>query len=176
MICSPVRQAVICASVLVLAGCSGGAAPPDAGSSASSAPTSAPASSSGSAAPQAGSEFCTSSQELLEGLGAAFSDQADAESVRAAFEQAAEGFREIEPPPAVADDWTALADGLEQYAAAFAELDESDPESVAAFQERTGVLQGELTAAATGVESYLAAECGLSDLPPSSTGSAAPGG
>jgi hypothetical protein len=162
-----------CASVVLLTGCSGGNERPPGAQSTSVAPTSTAAAPSSSAAPQAGSAFCTRSQELLDGLGAAFSDQADAAAVRRAFEQAAEGFRRIDPPAAVEDDWTALADGLAAYAQAFADLDESDPESVAAFQERTGTLQGQLTGAATGVESYLAAECGLSDVPPS-TGSAAP--
>jgi hypothetical protein len=45
---------------------------------------------------------------------------------------------------------------------------------VAAFQQRTGTLQGELTGAATGVESYLASECGISDTAPPPTGSTAP--
>jgi hypothetical protein len=138
------------------------------GDGAASAPTSTSAatSPSGSAAPQSGSEFCTRSRALIEGLGAAFSEQADAAAVQEAFEQAADGFRAIEPPAEVEDDWTTLAEGLDEYAAAVADLDESDPDSVAAFQERTGTLQGELTGAATGVESYLAAECGPPDLGP----------
>ena len=176
---SPVRSALAAgAAVLLLGACSGDeepAAEPSAGTTATStAAASTTGSASASAAPQAGSEFCTRSQELLEGLGAAFTDQADPASVRAAFEEAAEGFRRIEPPPTVEDDWTALADGLDQYAAAFADLDETDPESVAAFQQRTGTLQGELTGAATGVESYLASECGITDTAPPSTGSTAP--
>jgi hypothetical protein len=174
MIRSPASGALAaCAAVVLLAGCSGTSERPPDVRSTGAVSTSAAAPASTSPAPQAGSAFCTQSQELLDGLGAAFSDQADADSVRRAFEQAAEGFRRIEPPAAVEDDWTTLADGLAAYAQAFADLDEKDPESVAAFQERTGRLQGELTGAATGVESYLAAECGLSDVPPSS-GSVAP--
>jgi hypothetical protein len=166
--------AAACAA-LMLGACSGDEQPagePPAGTAApSTAGPSTVASATGSAAPQAGSEFCTRSQELLEGLGTAFSDQADAASVRSAFEQAAEGFGGIEPPAAIEEDWTVLADALGEYAAAFAELDETDPESVAAFQERTGPLQGELTGAATSVESYLSAECGISDTAPSSAAS-----
>ena len=161
----------VCAVVLVSA-CSSDQ--PDA--SLPTATSSAAPSSSASGAPLAGSDFCDRSQALLEGFGAAFSDQADAAAVQGAFEKAADGFRAIEPPAQIEDDWTGLAEGLDEYAAAFADLDESDPESVAAFQQRTGVLQGELTAAATGVESYLAAECGLTDLGPTSSGSAAPTG
>jgi hypothetical protein len=164
------RAGAVPALAVALAACSadeGGddAAPPAASSSSGTA-----ASPSGSAAPQAGSEFCTRSRELLEGLGAAFTDQADPASVEGAFERTAEGFRAVEPPAEIEQDWTALADGLEEYAAAFAELDETDPESVADFQQRTGTLQGELTGAATAVESYLAEECGIAG----SSGTAAP--
>ena len=173
----PASVLAACAAALLLGACSGDEPPAAESPTTTTATSSAPsttAPSSGSAAPQAGSEFCTRSQELLDGLGVAFSSQADAASVRSAFEQAAQGFRGIEPPAAVEEDWTALADGLEAYAAAFAELDESDPESVAAFQERTGPLQGELTGAATGVESYLAAECGIADTAPTSAAGTAP--
>ena len=167
---SRAAQALSACAVVLVSACSGGE-PDDAAPAPSS--TSVAASPSESAAPQAGSEFCTKSQALIDGLGVAFSDQADAASVQGAFEQAAEGFRGIDPPADIEDDWTTLAEGLDQYAAAFGGLDESDPASVAGFQQRTAKLQGELTGAATGVESYLAAECGLSDVPPT-TGSTAP--
>jgi hypothetical protein len=162
-----------CAAGALLTACGGNDETDD--PAASSTPATSAAAPSAADPSQAGSAFCTESRELLEGLGSAFSDQADAAAVRGAFEQAAEGFRAVEPPAAIEEDWTTLGDGLADYAAAFGELDESDPESVAAFQQRTGALQGELTGAATSVESYLVAECGLTDTPSgASTGSAAP--
>jgi hypothetical protein len=163
------RAVGACAAAVLLTACSGDDADDAAPSSVPSVPPSstpsgpvstATSATSTSEAPQAGSEFCDRTRELLDGLGAAFSDEADAASVEDAFRQTADGFRAVEPPAAVADDWLTLADGLDDFAGAVAELDESDPASVAAFQERTASLQGELTAAANGVESYLVEQCG----------------
>ena len=171
------RAAAVAAAAVLLSACSGAeeeteAAPSSSESSEATEP-SEPASE--SEAPQAGSEFCTESQELLDGLGAAFSDQSDPASVEAAFQQAAAGFRSVEPPGEIEQDWTTLGDGLEEYATAFSDLDQSDPESVTAFQQRTTSLQGELTGAATNVETYLNEECGIdTDAEPSASGSAAP--
>ena len=165
------RAAAVAAAAVLLSACGG-----DEGSSASSSSSSASSSaaetseSEESEAPAGDSEFCTQSQELLDGLGAAFSDQ-DPASVETAFSQAAEGFRSVEPPAEIEQDWTTLGDGLEEYAAAFAELDQQDPESVTAFQQRTSSLQGELTGAATNVETYLNEECGIdTDAEPSGSG------
>lgn len=166
------RAAAVAAAALLLSACGG-----DEGNSASpsSSASSSAAETSESEAPQGDSEFCTQSQDLLDNLGAAFSDQSDPTNVETAFQEAAEGFRSVEPPAEIEDDWTSLGNGLEEYAAAFAELEQSDPESVAAFQERTTALQGELTGAATNVETYLNEECGIdTDAEPSASGSAAP--
>ena len=161
------RAAAVAAAAVLLSACGGSE-----GSSAtsSSSASSSAAETSESEAPEGDSEFCTQSQELLDGLGAAFSDQ-DPASVETAFSQAAEGFRSVEPPAEIEKDWTALGDGLEEYAAAFAELDQQDPESVTAFQQRTSSLQGELTGSATNVETYLNEECGIdTDAEPSGAG------
>jgi hypothetical protein len=151
------------AAAVLLTACGGDEAPEDsdASPSESSAPATSPESEPEGEAPAADSEFCTESQELLNGLGAAFTEQTDPASVEGAFQEAADGFRSVEPPAEIEDDWATLADGLEEYAAAFADLDESDPESVTEFQQRTTALQGDLTAAATGVESYLNEQCGI---------------
>ncbi len=167
------RAAVVAAAAVLLSAC--GDDGDSSASPSSSAPSSSAAETSESEAPQGGSEFCTESQELLDNLGAAFSDQSDPGSVETAFSQAAEGFRSVEPPAEIEQDWTTLGDGLEEYAAAFAELDQSDPESVSAFQQRTTSLQGELTGAATNVETYLNEQCGIdTDAEPSAPGSTAP--
>ena len=167
------RAAAAAAAAVLLSACGGGDEDSAAPSSSSAAETSESAA--GSEAPQGESEFCTQSQALLDDLGSAFSDQSDPTSVETAFSQAAEGFRSVEPPAEIEQDWTTLADGLDEYAAAFAELDQSDPESVSAFQQRTTSLQGELTGAATSVETYLNEECGIdTDAEPSASGSTAP--
>ena len=172
------RAAAVAAAVVLLSACGGSDGDGDAASS-SGSPSSSAAETSESAAaseaPEGDSEFCTQSQELLDDLGSAFSDQSDPTSVETAFSQAAEGFRSVEPPAEIEQDWTTLADGLDEYAAAFAELDQADPESVSAFQQRTTSLQGELTGAATSVETYLNEECGIdTDAEPSASGSTAP--
>ncbi len=168
------RAAAVAAAAVLLTAC-GGDGDSSASSSSSSAPSSSAAETSESEAPQGDSEFCTQSQDLLDNLGSAFSDQSDPASVETAFSQAAEGFRSVEPPAEIEQDWTTLGNGLEEYAAAFAELDQADPESVSAFQQRTTSLQGELTGAATSVETYLNEQCGIdTDAEPSASGSTAP--
>jgi hypothetical protein len=164
------RGVAVSAAAVLLTACGGDDAEESASpttESSTPAPSSEP-----SEAPESGSEFCTQSQELLDGLGAAFTDQADPASVEGAFQQAAEGFRSVEPPAEIEEDWTTLGDGLEEYATAFAELDESDPDSVTQFQQRTSALQGELTSAATNVESYLNAQCGIDTDQPTDSSSA----
>ena len=167
------RGLAVSAAAVLLTACGGDDGGDDAAESSAPTTSAAPSSEPEEEAPEADSEFCTQSQELLDGLGAAFTDQSDPTSVEGAFEQAAEGFRSVEPPAEIEDDWAALGDGLQEYAAAFAELDETDPESVTAFQQRTSSLQGELTAAATNVESYLNEQCGI-DTEQESTESSAP--
>ncbi len=163
------RGLAVSAAAVLLTACGGDDGGDDAAES--SAPTtSAAPSSEPEEAPEADSEFCTQSRELLDGLGAAFTDPSDPTSVEGTFEEA---FRSVEPPAEIEDDWAALGDGLQEYAAALAELDETDPESVAAFQQRTSSLQGELTTAATNVESYLNEQCGI-DTDQESTESSAP--
>ena len=171
------RAAAVAAAAVLLTACGGddegSSASPSSSASSSAAETSE--ATSDSEAPQDDSEFCTQSQTLLDDLGAAFSDQSDPTNVETAFQQAAEGFRSVEPPAEIEPDWTTLGNGLEEFAAAFSELDQSDPQSVAAFQERTSALQGELTGAATSVETYLNEECGIdTDAEPSASGSTAP--
>ena len=169
------RAAALAAAAVLLSACSGeegGGSASSSSASSSAAETSEPAE---SEAPEGGSEFCTQSQQLLDDLGSAFSEQTDPASVETAFQQAAEGFRSVEPPSEIEQDWTTLGDGLEEYATAFAELDETDPQSVAEFQQRTSSLQGELTGAATNVETYLNEECGIdTDAETPASGSTAP--
>jgi hypothetical protein len=165
------RGLAVSAAAVLLTACGGD----DGGDSASSsAASSGPAhSSEHEEAIGPDSEFCTQSRELLDGLGAAFTEQPDSSSVEDVFQQAADGFRRIEPPSEIEEDWVTLSDGLEEYAVAFSELDESDPDSVSRFQERTASLQGGLTTAATNVESYLNEQCGI-DTDEGTTESSAP--
>lgn len=159
------RCLAVSAAAVLLTACSGDESGDAGGDDSATSPTTssgpAPTSDGEVEAPEVEPVFCSQSQDLLEGLGAVFTDQTDPAAVEGAFQEAAEGFRTIEPPPEIEGDWTALGDGLEEYASAFAELDETDPQSVADFQQRTSALQGELTTAASNVESYLNEECGI---------------
>ena len=78
-----------------------------------------------------------------------------------ALQEGAAEIRAIEPPAEIAADWNALADGLEQIAAAFAEVDLTDPAAQQALGQKIAELQGPLDTASTNVETYLRDECGL---------------
>ena len=158
------RSGLIAAAALVLlTACSGDSGGNDAASSASQeTSSSAPET---SAAPEADSEFCTQAQALVTTLEAAFTNQSDPTSLTEQFQQTAAAMRGIEPPQEIADDWTTLAEGLDQYAAAFAQLDVDDPASASTFQQQTAPLQAELTTAGTNVENYLTNQCGIDTGP-----------
>jgi hypothetical protein len=153
----------VAAAVLLLTACGGS----DDDTSASSESSSS-ASASGSAA---GSEFCTEAARALGELEPAFTGQGgDPAALAPALQDAADKVRAIDPPSQIASDWTALADGIEEFAQAFGKVDVNDPASASALQQRTSEIIGQLSMSATNVETYLAEECGL-ETP---TGSSAP--
>jgi hypothetical protein len=158
------RSGLTAAAALVLLTACGGDS--GGGGSASSAPAETSSSAPEEAdAPAADSEFCTQAQALVTTLESAFSDQSDPTSLTQQFQQTADAMRGIEAPDEIAGDWTTLADGLEQYAQAFAELDINDPASASEFQQRTAPLEADLTTAGTNVENYLTTECGIETEP-----------
>ncbi len=63
----------------------------------------------------------------------------------------------MDPPDEIAADWDAMAGGLDRLAAAFADFDLTDPDSLEALEEA----EGELTTASENVETYLRDECGI---------------
>jgi hypothetical protein len=153
----------VAAAVLLLTACGGS----DDDTSASRESSSS-ASASGSAA---GSEFCTEAARALSELEPAFTDQGgDPAALAPALQEAADKVRAIDPPSQIASDWTALGDGIEQFAQAFGEVDVNDPASASALQQRTSEIIGQLSMSATNVETYLSEECGLQ----TPTGSSAP--
>ena len=155
----PVRRpaAVLVAALVVLFGCgsSDDAAPTPAGSG----PTSLSASP--GTAGRADSEFCTAATALQEQLVTTLGSRPDPATVRTALQQAATGFRAVEPPPEIAAEWNTLGDGVEQTAAALASTDVADPGGRAAFQEQLGQLQAQVGTASADVGAYLRDECGL---------------
>jgi hypothetical protein len=112
-------------------------------------------------APAADSEFCTQAENLPNELEDAFSAQTDPSQAGAAFQQAADALRDIEPPDEISADWASLSDGLEQYAALFENLDLSDPSAAATLQAEGEQLATQLQEAGTNVETYLTEECGI---------------
>jgi hypothetical protein len=147
----------VAAALALLTACGGSG--DDESASSSSTTTSASESSAGAA----GSEFCSQAADALSQVEPAFTGQGDDPAALApALQQAADTVRGIDPPSAIADDWTALADGIEQFAQAFAEVDAGDPASAAELQQRSAEIISQLSTSATNVQTYLAQECGLS--------------
>jgi hypothetical protein len=168
---SPIVRAVSAtAAVLLLTACGGGSDDESAPSTTSAAPSSAAESS--SEAPPSGSEFCTQAQTALSDFASSVGGAQDPAQAEEQFRQTAEELRGIDPPEEIADNWNALADGLEEIAGTVAgATSNSDPEAAARFTAQVQELQPSLT----GVGTYLQEECGIEagDLGTSS-GSAAP--
>ena len=145
------------AAFVVLSGCGAsdgaGAAPAEAGPAAASA--------SEDTGDRADAEFCTAAKALQEQVVATLGEQPDPATVQTALQQAATGFRAVEPPEEIAADWTTLGGGLEQMAAALASADFEDRGGRAAFQERAGQLQAQVGAASADVGAHLRDECGI---------------
>jgi hypothetical protein len=136
------------AAVLLLGACGGDDSGSDTSSSASAEQTGA----------SGGGEFCDQAAGIEQRVESAMSDlDEESPSVADAFTQVAEELRAIEAPDAIASDWDAMAAGLDRMAEAFADLDITDPESLAAVEEA----EGDLTRASTNVENYLRDECGI---------------
>jgi hypothetical protein len=112
-------------------------------------------------APEAGSEFCTQAENLPNELEDAFSAQTDPSQAGAAFQEAADAVRAIEPPAEISDDWASLSEGLERYAELFENLDLTDPSAAATLQAEGEELATQLQEAGANVETYLAEECGI---------------
>lgn len=149
------------AAVVLLSACGGSDEDSSATASASATASSEPSSSaSETSAPSAGSEFCTKAGSIQQRVASGFTQSNPAELGPLLQEGAAE-VREIEPPAEIASDWTALAGALEQIAAAFTDVDVTDPAAQQELGRKIAELQGPLSTASTNVENYLRDECGL---------------
>jgi cell pole-organizing protein PopZ len=149
----------VAAAVVVLTACGGSG---NDGGSQSPASSETSSSASETSAPAADSEFCSQSAEALSKVEPAFTGQGgDPTSLAPGLREAADQIRAIQAPSEIAADWTALADGLEQLAGAFADSNLSDPASKAALQQRTTEIIGQLSTPAMNVQTYLGEQCGL---------------
>ena len=144
----------VAAAVVLLSACGGS----DEDGSASGASESSPSASETAAA--ADSEFCTEAGAIQERVTASFTE-ADPSSLGQVLQEGVAEIRGIEPPAEIASDWAALADGLEQIAVAFADIDLTDPAAQQELGQKVAELQGPLDTASTNVENYLRDECGI---------------
>jgi hypothetical protein len=144
----------VAAAVVLLTACGGS----DKNNSASS---SGKAGASETTAGAAGSEFCTKAAAIESSVTSAVANQADPSSIPQALRTAVAQIRAIDPPSEISSDWGALADGVEQLAAAFASVDFKDQAAVASFQQTASNLETRLSGASAHVEKYLSEKCGL---------------
>jgi hypothetical protein len=143
--------------LLLVAGC-GGSDEDDSASATSSSSAAATTSASESEADPA---FCAAAGDILADVTPALMSTDDPTTLAPVIQQAATDARAVEPPESIADDWTALTDGLAEFAAAAAAVTANDPASSAAYLETRTRLLGELGGAATNVQLYVSQQCGL---------------
>jgi hypothetical protein len=156
------------AAVVLLTACGGNDDTSASSSSASGSPSAGSAESSGSGS-ASGSEFCTQAASLENTLSAP--DLSDPASAGPAIADAASQVRAIDPPAEISDDWTALADGLDQLGQILTTTDLNDPAQASAAQQQVSQLEADLGDASTNVSNYLSSECGIGN---DSSQSAAP--
>ena len=154
------RSGLSAAAALVLLTACGGSDGDDAASPASSS-SAAETSASEESAGAADSEFCTDAADLQDQISSTFTGQSDPNTLPTVLQSAAEQIRQIEPPAELEADWTTFGDGIEQVAAAAAQVDFNDPNAVTAFQQQVGGLQASFGEAFTNVGNYLSEECGI---------------
>ncbi|WP_369255079.1 hypothetical protein [Geodermatophilus amargosae] len=139
------------AAVVLLTACGGGS--PDAAPAA----TSAAEQGAEGAAGEDVADFCSQAAGIDERVDAALADGEDDPSLTEAFRRIAADLRGIEPPAAIASDWTAMAAGLDRMADAFGQVDVTDLGSLEALDRA----EGDLTEVSDSVDGYLRDECGI---------------
>ena len=144
----------VAAAVVLLTACGGSG-------NDNSASSSGTTSSSASTTAAAWSEFCTQAAAIESSVGSAVTDSSDPASDKQALQTAVAKIRAIHPPSEIASDWSALADGIDQLATAFAGVNVSDQAAVASFQQTAGTLEKQLSGPSANVQKYLSDKCGL---------------
>jgi hypothetical protein len=145
----------VAAALVLLTACSGSDKQNSAASSTKASSASA------TSAQAAGSEFCTQAAAIQSSVGSAVTDSSDPATVKQALQTAVAKIRAIHPPSEIAADWSALANGVEQLATAFANVNVSDQAAVASFEQTAGNLEKQLSGPSANVEKYLGDKCGL---------------
>jgi hypothetical protein len=137
------------AAVVLLTACGGGGSDAD--------PATTPAAEQGEEGTAAGEDFCAQAAGIDERVDAALADGGDDPSLAEAFRGIAADLRGIEPPAAIASDWSALAAGLDRMADAVGQVDVTDLGSLEALEQA----EGGMTEAGDRVDAYLGDECGI---------------
>jgi hypothetical protein len=109
--------------------------------------------------------FCTEAASIQDRIDSTLNNQSDPTALPQALHEAAKEIRAIKPPAEIADDWAALAAGVDQIATAFGSIDINDPSALATFQQQIGQLQTDLATASSHVRKYLADQCGIEMTP-----------
>ncbi len=163
-----VRATAVPVAAVLLTACGGGDGDSDSAASSSPSETTSEAPAS-SEAPEGDSEFCSQAQDFGTSISSSFSSD-DPAQLTQNLQDAADGLREIEAPPEISEDWTALADGLDQVATTLDGADPNDPQTAAEVQQQLAGLQE----SATNVQTYLQEECGIDAGGSAGSSSAAP--
>jgi hypothetical protein len=161
----PVLAGAVAVVLLTACGASGDEEP--AAASSTSAPaTSSSAPTSGTTTPDpAAEEFCgqvTSAFTEVQGsLGAT-----TPEEVAGRLPEAVDRLAQVQAPAAIADDWSALLDGLRRLSDTAGTLDLGTPEGRQAYADASTRIGEELHPAETALTDYVVANCGLTSASP----------
>ena len=151
----------VAAAVVLLTACGGSDGEDSASSESGAAGSSAAETPSESPGGATDSEFCADAADLQDQIGSTFTGQSDPNTLPTVLQSAVEQIRQVEPPAELEADWTLFGDGIEQVAAAAAEVDFNDQNAVTAFQQEIAGLQADFGEAFTNVDTYLGEECGI---------------
>jgi hypothetical protein len=162
------RSGLLVAAAAVLLTACGGSAEDEAAQSSAAQSSAAQSSAAQSSAAASESDFCTQAAGIEDRIDATLGGQTDPTALPQAMQEAAAEIRDIEPPDEIASDWNALADGVEQIAAAFGAIDFNDPGARVTLEREIGQLTSQLSGASTNVENYLRDECGIEPTAPTS--------
>jgi hypothetical protein len=146
------------AALAVLSACGGNDSSSSASSSSSSAATGSSSSSSSGAASD--SAFCQQAGAVLSQLDVVGNVE-DPAQLAPALQQAAGQLSKIQPPKAIATDWTNLVGAVDQLAQAASGTDFANPEAASAFLQTASQLESQLGGSSTNVETYLQDQCGI---------------
>jgi hypothetical protein len=151
----------VAAAVVLLTACGGS----DEESSAASESSAATSSAAETTAEGPDSEFCTEAAQVQERITSSVGELGAGGNFADSLAAAADEVQSIEAPDEIAADWNALADGLDQFAAAIEGIDPEDPNALGSLEQQFGEIEARLGTASANVQNYLVNECGIQIQP-----------